>query len=310
MKISVVTPAYKCEKCIKFMYQRLIESLSAITDDFEIIFVNDASPENDWREIAELCNRDKRVKGINFSRNFGQHYAITAGLDYATGEWIIVMDCDLQDRPEEIPRFLEKAQEGYEVVLGQRVERQDSLVKKITSKYFYKTLSYLTDTYQDESVANFGIYHRKVIDVLISMRESLRYFPVMVRWAGFNIAAIEIGHDERTIGKTSYSFMKRIKLAINVMIAFSDKPLRLTAKIGLSISMLAIIYALFLYWRAITGNISIEGWASIVVSIWFLSGLIIFTLGMIGVYIGKIFDEVKKRPIYVERDVINCDKKA
>jgi glycosyltransferase involved in cell wall biosynthesis len=306
-KISIVTPVYRCAPCLVQLYTRLRAALEPITTDFEIIMVNDNSPDHAWEVIQELSRRDRRVKGIHFSRNFGQHYAITAGLDYASGDWVVVMDCDLQDQPEEIPKLYAKAQEGYDIVFGQRVERQDRLLKRMSSKLFYKVFSYLTDTEQDASIANFGIYHRKVIDTLVNMREKLRFFPTMVKWVGFRSTAIEIEHASREQGKSSYSWKRLLNLAFDVIISFSDKPLRLTVKLGFFMSFFSFLYALYIVIRALLGIKGIIGWPSLIVSIWFLAGLIIFILGIIGIYISKIYDEAKKRPIYIIKEVVGFE---
>lgn len=306
--ISVVIPVYNSESCLPELYSRLKETLEAITADFEIIMINDGSPGNDWDAILKLAETDKRVKGISFSRNFGQHYAITAGLDYSSGEWVVVMDCDLQDQPEEIGRFYQKALAGFDTVVGKRNNRQDSFTKKFFSKIFYRFFSYLTDTKQNGEIANYGIYHRNVINTVLSMRENLRFFPTMIKWAGFKYTSIDIAHGLRKGGVTGYSFTKLCKLAFNVVIAFSDKPLRLTVKLGLTMSFISFVYALFIVIRALMGIKGIEGWASIFVSVWFISGLIIFILGIIGIYISRIFEEVKKRPIYVVRELSGFNK--
>ena len=297
--ISVVIPVYECSQFLNDLYTRLKNALEEITGDFEIILVNDASPGNDWDIIQELSTQDKRVKGINFSKNFGQHYAITAGLDHCSGTWVVVMDGDLQDQPEEIKKLYDLALKGYDIVLGRRNRRKDGFFKRIVSKLFYKLFGYLTETKQDEGIGNFGIYSRNVVNTICNMRENLRFFPTMVRWVGFKKAVVNIDHEKRKYGKSSYSYGKLLKLALNVIIAFSDKPLRLTVKLGFFISFFSFLYALFIVIRAFMGIRSIEGWPSLIVSIWFLSGLIIFILGFIGIYISRIFDETKKRPIYV-----------
>lgn len=302
--ISVVIPVYGCNDCLNKLYDRLAKTLAKISNRYEIILINDGSPDNSWTTIKSLSLKDDRVKGINFSRNFGQHYAITAGLDNCTGEWVVVMDCDLQDQPEEILKLYNKAKEGYDCVLGNRYQRQDKFFKSLFSKVFYKVLSYLTDTEQNYSIANFGIYQRKVIDTIKNMRENLRYFPVLVRWTGFNTVSIDIEHSKRNIGESQYTFKKMLKLGLNVIIAFSDKPLRLTVRLGLTISFIAVIYAAVVTIRALYGDVSTQGWSSLIISIWFLSGLIIFTMGVIGIYLGKAFDEIKKRPIYIISEMV------
>ena len=193
----------------------------------------------------EICKSNKKVVGLKLSRNFGQHYAITAGLEQAKGEWIVVMDCDLQDRPDEIPNLYHKALEGYDLVFAQRTIRIDSFYKRISSKVFYAIFSYMTDTKQDSSIANFGIYHHRCIKALLSMNDHIRFFPTMSRWTGFNQIKLPVKHSERFEGNTSYSFTKLLQLAFNNMIAFSDKPLSIMVKLGAIIATLS--YSLALY---------------------------------------------------------------
>jgi glycosyltransferase involved in cell wall biosynthesis len=303
--ISVVVPVYGCRECLFLLYERLKASLEKINPDFEIIMVNDSSPDESWSAITELCRIDKRVVGINFSRNFGQHYAITAGLDRARGEWIIVMDCDLQDRPEEISRLYAKANEGYDVVFAQRLKRQDNFFKKIASKMFHSTLSYLTDTEIDASIANFGIYRKNVIESVVQMREQLRWFPTFVNWVGYKQARMPVEHAKRESGKSSYSVKKLFDLAFNVLMLNSNKPLKLVLKFGFAVSFTAILYAAITLYRYLSGQIGVLGWASLIISIWFLSGVIIFVLGIVGIYIGRIFDQIKQRPLYIVKQTIN-----
>lgn len=298
--ISVVSPVYMAEATVFPLVSGIIEQVSSITDKFEIILVEDGSPDNSWEKIVQCCEKDSRVKGVKLSRNFGQHNAITAGLDISQGEWVVVMDCDLQDNPEEITNLYHKALDGYEIVLAKRKKRKDNFLKKAGSWLFYKILSYLTGIKQDSLIANFGIYHRKVIDVLINeMRENIRYFPMMIRWMGFRFTAIDVEHGDSGRKKSSYTLRKLLDLAFNVMLTFSDKPLRLTIQFGLILTLLALIYGIYTIYRMFTGEIEVEGWTSIIVSIWFIGGVIIFILGVIGLYLGKTFEEVKKRPIYI-----------
>lgn len=272
--------------------------------DFEIILVDDYSPDNSWQEIEELASIHPEVRGIKLSRNFGQHYAITAGLDAAKGDWIVVMDCDLQDRPEEIPSLYAKCQEGYDVVLARRVYRQDSFLKRLSSKVFYRTLAWLTGSEQDETIANFGIYHRKVIQEIIGMRESIRYFPTMVKWVGFRQTTMDIVHAGRDEGVSNYNFKKLFNLALDIMLAYSDKPIRLTVKLGMLVALTGFLFAIYTLIKYLSGNIIVAGYASLIISIWVLTGFLLITLGMVGLYIGKTFEGVKKRPIYiVEKEV-------
>ena len=297
--ISIVSPVYRAEKIVSELVRQLHESLSTITDDYEIVLVNDASPDNSWLAIRAECEKDKRVKGINLSRNFGQHYAITAGLSYAKGEWVVVMDCDLQDRPDEILNLYKKAQEGYDSVFAQRIERKDTFFKRFFSKMFYALFSYLTDTKQDPTVANFGIYNRLVIEAVLSMKDQIRYFPTMVQWVGFRKCYLPVEHAERLEGETTYNFRSLLRLALNNIIAFSDKPLRLTVKIGFFIAFLSLLVGIAYFVLYLTNHIKVLGFTTMVLSLWFLSGIVISILGILGLYLGRIFEKVKNRPTYI-----------
>jgi polyisoprenyl-phosphate glycosyltransferase len=273
--------------------------------NYEIIFVDDRCPANSWEVVEELAHKNERVKAIRLSRNFGQHAAIYAGLSFAQGEWIVVMDCDLQDRPEEIATLYAKAQEGFDVVLARREERQDSLFKRWGSQAFYKVLSFLTDTKQDAGVGNFGIYHRKTINALMNMGDYIRYFPTMIRWVGFNQTIVSVRHDARYEGTSAYSLLRLINLSFDVIISFSDKPLRLITRAGLCISALSLFCALYVVLLWMSGEILVLGWTSLMVSIWFLGGLIISIIGVVSLYLGKTFDQVKQRPRFIVKETRN-----
>lgn len=299
MKLSIVSPVYRAESIVDELVKRIQIAAEQITSEYEIILVEDCGPDNSWKQIIKNAAIDSRIKGIKLSRNFGQHHAITAGLDACTGEWVVVMDCDLQDRPEEIINLYNKAQEGYDIVFARRVNRQDGFIKKQTSKLFYKVFSYLSGIPQDGTIANFGIYSKKVITAINSMREPMRAFSPMARWVGFSKAALDVKHDERFEGTSSYNWGKLINLALDIALAYSDKPLKLVVKTGFLISTLAILYALLNVYLYFTGVINVTGFASLIISIWFFSGLIIFILGIVGLYIGKTFDGIKNRPLYL-----------
>lgn len=303
--VSIVIPVYKGEHFIDTLVNQLIKECSKISNEFEIILVDDCGPDKSWEKILENCKKDLRIKGIQLSRNFGQHHAITAGLDHSKGEWVFVMDCDLQDQPSEISKLYTKAIEGYDVVLAGRYNRQDSFFKKIFSKYFYKTLSFLIGTDIDASVGNYGIYNRKVINAIVSMRENIRFFPMLVKWVGFKTCVIEVKHVARTIGKSTYSLNALMKLALSIMLAFSDKPLRLMVKFGIIVSTFAFVFAIYNVIKYFSGIIFISGFASLIVSIWFLSGLTISAIGVVGLYIGRIFEQTKQRPIYIVNKIEN-----
>lgn len=305
MLISIISPIYKGEKMLNELVTRIEESVRTFTDDFEIILVNDQSPDNSWEKIKEICAADDHVKGVNLSRNFGQHYAITAGLSKTTGDWVVVMDCDLQDRPEEIPNLYYKALEGYDSVFAQRVERRDTFTKRMSSKLFYLVFSFLTDSKQDGSVANFGIYNRKVVNAILSMGDSIRYFPIMAQWVGFKKFYLPVVHAEREIGKSSYSLFKLLRLASDNMIGFSDKPLKLMLRFGFYVTIISLLFALWTFVKWLLGYIIVDGFTTMVISIWLAIGIITMMLGVTGIYIGKIYDRVKGRPTFIIDEICN-----
>ena len=274
---------------------------------YELIFVNDASPDQGEMIIAEYAARDERCKLISFSRNFGQHYAIMAGLKFARGEWIVVMDCDLQDRPEEIPCLFEKAKQGYDIVFAHRTERKDSLIKKLESAAFYFTFNLLSDIKMDRGVANFGIYHRKVVRAVLSLGDKIKFFPIMVRWTGFKQATVSVQHDNRYAGGSSYTLKKLFTLAFDNIISFSDKPLRLCVIFGSLLLFLSVVVFFFYLTLYLLGKITVMGYASLILSLWCLIGAVLLTLGLHGCYLGKVFNQVKDRPIYVIDKTINVE---
>ncbi len=297
--ISVIVPVYKAERSLDELYQRLKLALETISEDFEIVLVEDCGGDGSWQVIERLARTDPRVRGIQFSRNFGQHYGITAGLDHCHGEWVVVMDCDLQDRPEEIPRLYAKAQEGYEVVLALRGARRDPLLKRITSSLFYKIFSYLADIKYDGDNGNFRIMSRKVVRNFRRMREQLRFFGGLVEWMGFPTASIEVEHAERFEGRSTYTISKLWRLSAEAIIAYSDKPLRLAVRFGFLMAFISFCYGTYIFGHALIHGSPIPGWNSLIVSLFFIGGIIISILGIIGVYLGKTFDEGKNRPLYI-----------
>lgn len=307
MEISVVIPVYGCKAALSELYSRLCLSLGEMVDSFEIILVDDSCPQNSWEEIVKICQKDKRVKGIHMSRNFGQIRAITAGLDNCSGEWVVVMDCDLQDRPEAIPELYEKAKEGFDVVFARREGRKDSFVTKFLSRCFYKIYDYFTEGTFDSSICNFSISKRKVIDSYCRMREQNRAYTMFIRWLGFKQVAIDLKADERFEGSSSYSFNKKMKMAFEIITSQSNKPLIFSIKVGFFIAMLSLIYIFYLVCRTwILGDV-LAGWTSLIASIYLMGGILLCAIGVVGIYIGNIFNEVKKRPLYVISESLNCE---
>lgn len=303
--ISVVSPIYKGEKMLDALVQRISTALSPLTEHYEIILVNDHSLDLSWDKICKICSDDKRVKGIELSRNFGQHYAISAGLAHASGEWVVVMDCDLQDRPEEIPHLYAKAQEGWDIVFARRVNRRDTWFKRFQSHAFHSVYNWLSGMQSDETIANFGIFHRNVIQAFNSMPEKARSFGSLIGYLGFRTSTLDVQHDARGEGSSGYTFAKLIKLSTDVIISNSNKPLRMAISMGFLMSSLALLLAVYNVVAKLVGIIRVSGYTTTVFSIWFVGGLLLFVMGILGLYIGKIFDQVKDRPLFIIRSKLN-----
>lgn len=308
MDISVVVPVYGCRKALSELHRRLVETLEKITKSYEIILVDDCDTQNSWEEIQNIAKDDKNVVGIHFSRNFGQINGITAGLEHCQGDWAVVMDCDLQDRPESILDLYNKAQEGYDVVFARRLDRQDTGATIFLSKMFYKVYDYFTDGQSNSDICNLSIISRKVVDAYCSMHEHMHDYVMAIRWLGFHETEIDLKEDARFEGKSSYTFKKKVNVAIGIITAQSNKPLIFSIKFGFYIAIAAFVYILYLVIRFFVLGDAPSGWPSIIASVWFLGGLILMSIGIHGIYIGNIFNEVKARPHYIISETVNMQK--
>ena len=297
--ISIVSPVYRAEKILPILVSEINLVMERIGEDYEIILVDDRSPDNSWEVMKVLSSQNPRIKSIRLSRNFGQHSAIFAGLTKTKGDWVVVMDCDMQDQPKEIAKLYKKALEGYDIVLGQRENRKDKFLKKLSSKLFYKVFNYLSGGQFNNEIGNFGIYKKKVIDSILNISDYIKFLPLFINWVGFKSVSIPIEHGEREEGKSSYSISRLLKLAFNVIVSFSDKPLRLFINFGLGISILSFVLGIYYLYLSITHKITQPGFSSLILSIWFLSGIIISCIGIVGVYLGKTFDQAKNRPTFI-----------
>lgn len=309
MKISVVSPIYKGADMLHALVERCEQALSTITDDYELVLVNDHSPDNSWEVLTEICASNPKVVGVDLSRNFGQHPAISAGLRLAKGEWVVVMDCDLQDRPEEIPALYKKALEGYDIVYARRVERQDGYWKRMSSTIFHTVYDWLAGYKTDKTIANFGIYNHIVIEEVNRIPDISRGFGNMLHHLGFRHTAIDVTHAERMSGSSGYTILKLLTLAFENCISNSNKPLRIAVGLGLIMSTVSFLLALYNLIARLLGIIKVEGFTTTIFSIWFVGGLLLFVCGVIGLYIGKIYDQVKGRPYVVIRKVLNPNDK-
>ncbi len=297
--ISIVSPVYRAEKMVEKLVEEIQLAMSQLDLKYEIILVDDRSPDNSWEVMKQISLRVPEVKSIRLSRNFGQHPTIMAGLAEANGEWVVVMDCDLQDQPKEIKNLYLKALEGYEIVVAKREKRKDGLFKKTSAKLFYRVFNYLSGIEINNEVANFGIYNKKVIKSISLINDHIKFFPLFINWVGYKSTSIVVEHSEREDGKSSYDIFKLISLAFNTIISFSDKPLKIFTYLGLLISTISFFFGCYFLYEALTGQISEPGFSSLIISIWLLSGIIISTIGIVGIYLGKTFNQVKGRPIYI-----------
>lgn len=305
--ISIVSAEYMGERMVDALVSRIKAAVTPITEDFEIILVNDASPDNTWAEVLKQCAADKRVKGISLSRNFGENYAITAGLSYAKGDYVVVMDCDLQNRPEDIPALYAKAQEGYDIVYARRMQKRFGFFKRLSSRIYHGLLEWLSDVRQDSAIAEFGIYSAQVISEYNKLPEVARSFANLISTLGFRSTSIPVAHAERMEGNSSYSFRKLTKVAFDVILSNSNKPLKIAVGLGMVIELLVLIMIIYSLVDHYVSTLPV-GFSSTFISIWFLGGLNILILGVVGLYIDRIFDQVKGRPLFIVSETVNEDQ--
>ena len=303
--ISIVSPVYRAELFVEKLVSEIEKAVQSLNVTYEIVLVDDRSPDNSWGKMKQISAQNPNVKSIRLSRNFGQHPAIMAGLSHANGEWIVVMDCDLQDQPKEIIKLYNKTIEGFDIVLARRTNRKDGFFKKLSSYVFHQIYGYLTDTKFDNTIANFGLYNKKVIIEVLAMNDYIKSFPLFANWVGFKSVAIEVEHAERDSGSSSYSLSKLLSLAFNTIISFSNKPLKLFVKFGMTLSFFSFIFGTYTIYEYFNSKIKVIGYSSLMVSIWFLSGIIITTIGLVGIYIGKVFDQTKGRQPFIIEEIIN-----
>ncbi|SMC71569.1 glycosyltransferase family 2 protein [Papillibacter cinnamivorans] len=308
---SVVIPAYNEEEVIEESHKRLSAVMEQSGGDYELIFVNDGSADKTPELLREICSRDKHSKMVSFSRNFGHQTAITAGMEYATGEAVIVIDADLQDPPEVILQMIAKWKEGFDVVYGKRLKRKgETAFKKVTARLFYRTLNLLTDVKIPADVGDFRLIDRKVCNALKSLPERNRYVRGLVSWVGFKQTAVEYVREERFAGETKYPLRKMVKFASDGITSFSHKPLKISIYVGGFLSLFSFIYMIVVICQRLFGHSAISGWASSMAVSLFFNGVTLIMLGIIGEYIGRIYDEAKGRPLYIvgETAGFNDDK--
>lgn len=297
-RISVVVPVYGCVGCLDILCDRLKQCLASLTSRFEIILVDDRSPDNAWPVIAELQLQHPEVRGIRLSRNFGQHIAITAGLAAVQGDYAVVMDCDLQDPPEIIPKIFAKLNEGYDLVLARRAKRTHSGFRLLAARAYFGLISRFTEENIDGSYGTFSMLSRKVIDAFLQFGERERHYLFILRWLGFRIGRIDYEHQQRTIGHSAYSLTRLIRHAVDGILFQATVLLRWIVGMGLLFAAFGAGLAIFYIYQYFMHS-SYPGWTSLVVLILICTGTILTSLGVIGLYVGKIFDQAKSRPLYL-----------
>lgn len=300
--LSIVSPVYRAEACLDELYQQIRQACEQLTADFEIVLVEDGSPDRSWSKMQELAAADDRVKIIRLSRNFGQHFAITAGLDHAEGDFVVVMDCDLEHDPRAIPDLYRVAQQPNTDIVWARFDtkaRSHSLLKRFNSWWFKKLYALLSSVPLDPRVSNYTMITRYVVLQLRRLRERERSYPLMLGWLGFRSAYCDVPHTPRFAGETSYTLARQVTFAIANITAHSNRPLLLSIGVGFAISASAAAYGAYLVWKYYTLGTSVTGWTSTMVTLAALGGVLLINLGVLGLYVGKIFDELKRRPLYV-----------
>lgn len=303
VKYSIVVPVYNEEEVIHETYRRLTEVMHSTKEAYELLFVNDGSRDRTAEIIKEYSEQDPAVVLLDFARNFGHQIAITAGMDYARGEAVVVIDADLQDPPELILEMIEKWKQGFDVVYAKRTKRKgETYFKKQTAAMFYRFLRTMTDIDIPLDTGDFRLLDRKVCNQMNSIQEKNRFVRGLVSWVGFKQIAVEYERDERLAGESKYPLKKMLKLSMDGITSFSYKPLKLASYAGVTLSGIGFIYLLVVLYLKLFTDSTITGWSSLIVIQLFFSGIILIILGMIGEYIGRIYDETKNRPLYIVRE--------
>lgn len=307
--ISVVVPMYYEEKVVNECYNRLTTVLTTISLSYEIIFVNDGSTDNTLPLLESLARSDSNVKVISFSRNFGHQVAVSAGIDYAKGDAIVIIDADLQDPPELIPDMITLWQQGYNVVYAKRkIRKGETFSKLITAKFFYRLLDKLSEVKIPLDTGDFRLIDKKVADVLRGLSEHNRFLRGIIAWAGFNQTPILYERHERFAGNTKYPFTKMLKFGLDGIISFSSKPLRLILSFGFLAIFIALILFLYTIISVLSPNMTtVKGWPSLMITLVFFSGVQLVSIGILGEYIARMYDENKNRPLYIVDKTYNID---
>lgn len=309
VELSVVVPVYGCSDSLRALHQRVTAAVRGITDSYEIVLVDDCDNRGSWEVIAELATRDGRVKAYRLSRNFGQHAAITAGLAHCGGRWAVVMDCDLQDPPENISLLYQKATEGYDVVLARRKEKRHSLFRRTASRLYFKLMNIFNKTPIDGEFGSFSIISRKVIDAFLQFQDRERHYLFILQWVGFRSASIDYEHAPRHSGSSSYDLSRLIRHAFDGMFFQTTILLRWIVYLGFCVSSAGFLLAAYFVYMYLAHSV-MPGFTSLAVLILVVGGFMIMSTGITGLYIGKVFNQVKGRPLYVvDKAIVNGEQR-
>jgi glycosyltransferase involved in cell wall biosynthesis len=304
-QLAIVVPVFNSATTLQELADRLSQVCSSLNLDWELHLIDDGSADQSWVLIEQLAQRDTRIQGIRLTRNFGQHHALTAGLDACDADWVVLMDADLQDRPEEIPALLNKARDGFDVVLARRTERADAWGKQWSARLFYRVFGWLTGTRWDPAVGVFRVLSRAVVQELRGMREHLRFVAGLVDWLGFPTASVNVRHVARTSGQSQYTLTRLLRLAGAAVVAHADRPLWVAVIAGFLCAFGAFVFAGWVAFRYLWFGSPVTGWSSLIAAVAMLGGVTITFLGVLGLYVARMFAEVKGRPLYVVRTRVN-----
>ena len=308
MDISVVVPVYGCPEALKPLCERIIATMAKLKKSYEIVLVNDGCPKGSWKIIEEICQKNKKVVGINLSRNFGQIHSTNAGIAHTRGDYVVLMDCDLQDPPEGIEKLLEEIEKGYDIVFAKRKNRKDDFLAKALSKVFYSVYNHFVDGYFDGDIANFCIVRRRIVDEYNSIEDQNKSFTTTLSWMGYKVSTIEIESEERFEGHSSYTLSKKINLAIDMITSQSNKPLKALMLFGFVMVVISVLYIIYKVISYFLGNDAPLGWTSLFAAILLVGGIQIISIGGVGIYVGNIFNQTKGMPEYLIQEIINEKK--
>ncbi|MGE0822675.1 MAG: glycosyltransferase family 2 protein [Candidatus Binatia bacterium] len=302
IEISVVSPVYQAESCVEELYRRLTATLTPLTAAYEIILVEDCSHDQSWSRITAIAARDAKVRGLQLSRNFGQQLAIAAGLAASRGKIVVVMDCDLQDPPEKIPQLIEEARRGFDIVYTRRLQRTATPFKRLTSRLFFFVMNTISPWFADPGQGSFSVISRTVVNEYLRVVDVHSHYLSILGWLGFRTTRVDVEQEPRFAGQSSYSLGKLISHALNGIASQSTRLLHISTAVGLCFALVACVQIVYLVYRKLFLSIGVEGWASLMVVLWFVGGTILFSLGVIGLYLGRMFEHTRQRPLFIVRE--------